>query len=757
MPRVNLRHCYYHWVFCIALYLSYGGVLFGFADISDSDSVAHTAVRLTFGIVEIGLFSTAGFYLLKRWLASRVVAWWLLYVLLATFVCLIYIVQLYSVWLSNNFVSVVAIQNAGDVRLAMSPWAVSAILAGLICTAAVAICAWRDAASASTHPAHSGAISRWLTAALASIAVLWLGIVFQQRRHVSLEPSYRQTPIASLLVNAWEAKIGPPDPPGEPFTRSGRDCFNDPGSNNAQGYSFQKSMVYQNALPFAKTAGAAPEHPNVILFFTEGESARLMGTYGGHYPGLTPNIDELARRSLRVTNYYNHTAATYQGIIGQISSGFTISGESAWGKDDNSTRLAAIKRQTLAAILDHEGYGTYFFTSHPAGAFTNMVDSLGFEHIFDLNAISLLLHGQITKQRYTDQLEDESLFRGLTAFLEQRSSARDATPFFIATYNIGTHAFIPVAADGLRYGDGDSEPLNKLHTYDAAVGKLLEWFYKSPYAKNTIIVFTTDHATYPDRTYRAVAGPDLGPYFVDKIPLLILDPTHQLPSEFDAKGRNSLDLAPTVLQLLGIKRVPNSFLGHSLFEPRSFQLGVTAIGSSFFITTDTNLYPLADVPTSLKATADCERDVVNTYYAAEQSNHIFDPPPGWQIAVRNPAYTHQHCALDAVNGAYVSVDAAAVLKKGKRANFSGWFADNEKRPLKAFTISLQGNTEFSFPAADTIGRPDVAKAIGETGDDLYGFKATSDLAGAAPGSYMVNLVGPDGSTCYTGKRVVVEK
>lgn len=755
VPVIDVRHRY-HWIFYIALYLSYVGVLFVFAGISDIDSASHTAIRLVLGAVEIGLFSLAGLFLLKRWLTFRTFGWWLLYLLLAATVGLTYVAQMYSVWLSNNFISVVALQNAGDVRLTMSPWAVLAVLVGLAWVVVLGLCAWRDAVATrgDMRRLQSG---KWTVAMLALAATLWIGAISQEHRRASLEPGFRQTPLASLLVNAWEARMGPADPPGEPFTRSSQTCFRDFGSNNVPGYPFQKSMVYRDALPFAKTTGAIPNRPNVILFFTEGESAQLIGAYGGHYPGLTPNIDKLAARSMRVTDYYNHTAATYQGIIGQTSSGFSNSGEAAWGSDDGAARLAAIKRQTLAAILDHKGYGTYFFTSHPAGAFTNMVDSLGFEHVYGRDEISLLLQGHIREQYRTDQLDDESLFRGLTTFLETRSSARDPNPFFIATYNIGTHAFLPVAIDGLKYGNGESEPLNKLHNYDAALGSFLDWFYASPYAKNTIIVFTTDHATYPDRTYRAVAGAGLKPYFVDKIPLLILDPTHQLPAELDAKGRNSLDLAPTVLQLLGIQRLPNSFLGHSLFEPRSFSLGVTAIGSSFFITTDTALYPLADVPASLTATADCERDVVNAYYAAEHSNHIFDPPPGWRIATHNLAYTHQHCALDAVNGAYVAANAAATVKKGEQATISGWFADNDKRPLKAFTVSLQGKAEFGFAASDTMRRQDVAKSIGGSGDDNYGYKVSADLADVEPGSYMVNLVAPDGSTCYTGKRVIIEK
>jgi arylsulfatase A-like enzyme len=165
-----------------------------------------------------------------------------------------------------------------------------------------------------------------------------------------------------------------------------------------------------------------------------------------------------------------------------------------------------------------------------------------------------------------------------------------------------------------------------LHNYDHAVGLFLDYFLHSAYADNTILVFTTDHATYPEPDYRTVAGKDLKPYFVDRIPLLIDDPFHQLPHEFDAAGRNSLDLAPTLLQLLGIRTARNSFLGHSLFEPRSFATGFTALGSRFYLTTTHGIFSAEDVPQSLQPLFACEAHVVREYYEAEAANRLASAP-----------------------------------------------------------------------------------------------------------------------------------
>jgi phosphoglycerol transferase MdoB-like AlkP superfamily enzyme len=167
--------------------------------------------------------------------------------------------------------------------------------------------------------------------------------------------------------------------------------------------------------------------------------------------------------------------------------------------------------------------------------------------------------------------------------------------------------------------------LDKVHNYDAALGEFLRYFYGSPYADNTILVFTSDHATYPESAYRDVAGDDFKAYFVDRIPLLIRDPFHRLPDAFSAEGRTSLDLAPTVLHLAGLQTDANSFLGTSIFEPRNFPTGVAALGPKYFMTTPDEVFLQNEIPPAMQETFNCEMDVVRRFYQAERENRIFRP------------------------------------------------------------------------------------------------------------------------------------
>lgn len=615
----------FHAVFFVVLYACYLYVIFHVAGVNDaSSSVPHTCARVVAPAVELALFYLAGLGLLQRWLATRRVTWFALYMLVAALVCLIYVVQMYSICLSNNFISALAMQNLDSAAYAESGAAWAAIGIGVAWLALLGVFAWRR-----RRGGDGGPLSRRLVVALAVVVVLYAFLLTQQRRRVTLELDYRQVPVASLLANARVAMIQDDDRVSSPAPSfDDKACMYDPSAGKIDGYPFQKDTVFRHPLPFAKV-GDTSASPNIIVIFTEGTSARLIGAYGGHYPGLTPNIDRLASRSMKVIDYYNHTAATYRGIIGQTSSGFSFAGgggKGGWASGADVENLVAIRRQTLATILGSRGYDTYFFEpEHDGTPFTRMIQSLGFGDVYTFGKVSALLHGDVVTQDQTDQLDDASLFRGLVAFLKARGRATDGKPFFVATYNIGTHAFIPMVKGGHAYGRGGNLVLDKLHNYDAAVGAFLDYFHGSAYAKNTIVVFTADHATYPDKPYRDVAGRGLKPFFVDRIPLLVYDPTHRLPRVFDARGRNSLDLAPTVLQLLGVERAPNSFLGASLFEPRSLPVGVTALGDDFYITTPSGLDAIWEVPYGMKKVADCEKAVVDTYYRLEMQNRLFRP------------------------------------------------------------------------------------------------------------------------------------
>ena len=93
--------------------------------------------------------------------------------------------------------------------------------------------------------------------------------------------------------------------------------------------------------------------------------------------------------------------------------------------------------------------------------------------------------------------------------------------------------------------------------------------------------------------------PDYQTLFVDRIPLIIKDPTRDLPETYDARSATSIDFAPTLIHYLGAPNARNSFLGNSIFEPEretSIPTGLSAIGEQTYVVEKNEVYFLGREP-----------------------------------------------------------------------------------------------------------------------------------------------------------------
>lgn len=616
------------------LLVSYWIVLFGVTGIRDEGEFGHSFIRLAISAIELAFIGLCCAGCLRigrgRWRWPFLV----LAVVLAGIAAVGYLIQEFSLFLSGNFVTVLALQNSDSIDFISSAPLLGWIAATMAWISLFALCV--VSSSKEKERSQWGMAERWTSrtyvGVLLSFLALFAYVLTIQGASQRLEPHFQQAPLSSLLMNWYRAHTAAPRiaawtaTPGEPA------CYPYPSDLSRARFPFQQEQVYRNALPYPSKEWFGKTKPNVIVIFSEGTSARLLGTYGGNaqYPDLTPNIDRFASKSMRVDNYFNHTAATFRGHGGQMTSGFAATdggGPAGWEAIKDSSSLTGIQRASLPSILKQRQYDSYFFSPHhKTRALNTMLRSLGFDEVYDYESIGqTLLKGKFSERSGTGALEDQSLFSGLQAFLKERESEGDEKPFFIGTYNIGTHAFIEPESDNVFYGESDNRALNKLHNYDAAFGQFLDWFEHSPFARNTILILTSDHATYPEKPYRDVAGPDLKPYFVDRIPLIVRDPFHDLPSTLNADGRTSLELAPTVLQLLGVKYAQNSFLGRSLFEQRSMSTGIASVDTADYMTLSNGVFSSEEVPANYRKIFQCEVGVVRRYYLAEQENRIFSP------------------------------------------------------------------------------------------------------------------------------------
>jgi len=387
-------------------------------------------------------------------------------------------------------------------------------------------------------------------------------------------------------------------------------------------FPFIKNKSYKEKLPFQVKNNV--KHPNVIVIFTEGTSARLLGCYGGKFVGLTPNIDAFADASMRVDNYFNHTAATFRGTHGQLASCYPYTGgwmNGGWaGKDNNVASLVKKRYQTLPNILNVLAYDTVFLSPHAkTDPYTRLLEMLKFKTIYTGDSLQALL--DCKPEMPNDGVSDKDMYQSAINFLEKRTTEK---PFLLSFYTFHTHAFIDKTADGVAYGKGDNMTLNTLHTCDAAFGEFWQYFKDSRYKDNTILVFTADHAHYFEKPYLDIIGidPTYKKVFFDKIPLIIYDEIHQLPKTYDARDYTSVDLTPTILQLLGLKDTRNSFMGTSIFENTTQHYHICYDGGFYGIGNHA-LLTEKEIPEYMYDEFKRQRGKIEQFHACEQDNRVF--------------------------------------------------------------------------------------------------------------------------------------
>ena len=299
------------------------------------------------------------------------------------------------------------------------------------------------------------------------------------------------------------------------------------------------------------------DKPNVIVIFTEGLSQEVLNYDKGK---LTPNLNKLKKQTLCFSNYYNQTAATFRAVRGQLMSGQQLNQGYENGVNQIKQNLTT-KMTSLQSILGNNGYQTTFINAEPnQNVWTTYVDNLGFDKVTTGKSSSFINLAGSTFMG--DQQNYKELYKQATALNAKNQ------PFFLADYTFQTHLSLD---SNLKYGNGKNSDLNKFHNMDNAFGKFWKKFKKSKLSKNTIVVFTADHASYPDQLYQNTFKTKRS-YFVSTVPLMLYVP-NQSPRKINAKNRNSLSLAPTVLDLVGIEKANNYFLGTSLFtnNPTKFE------------------------------------------------------------------------------------------------------------------------------------------------------------------------------------------
>ena len=299
----------------------------------------------------------------------------------------------------------------------------------------------------------------------------------------------------------------------------------------------------RDTLRYVKNPG--PElRPNVIQITVESLSADFLGIFN-RASNLTPNLADLAGRSLVFDNFYATGTRTDRGMEALTLSLPPTPGRSLIKRPRNEGLF------TLGSVFRAKGYDTAFLYGG-YGYFDNM------NHFFGENGYRVIDRAAVAESDITFANAwgacDEDLLRW--TMREADASAAAGKPFHYFVMTTSNHRPCTFPEGRLDLPAKVSGRAGAVKYTDYAIGEFLRQAAQKPWFKNTVFVIVADHCA-------ASAGKAELPVQNYHIPLIIFAPGGQITPGRIRTLTSQMDYAPTLLGLLNWS-YPSRFFGHDV-------------------------------------------------------------------------------------------------------------------------------------------------------------------------------------------------
>jgi len=317
------------------------------------------------------------------------------------------------------------------------------------------------------------------------------------------------------------------------------------------------------------TAHSGSRRPNVVLIVLESVGTRYLGIYGSALD-MTPSLQSEHRSLLVFDNYYAPVGWTAYSLLS-----LTMAQRPPMERyNEVSFKAASLRGASVAEVLAAAGYRTAFMAAgDPDWASAGFLERNGFRDV--LRGADLSSAAPISSWG----TEDRHLFEKMTAWIDDNAGA----PFFLMAWTDQTHHPYTVApgqqlVDVLDPERKAASPALANYTSlvraaDAHIGRFLDWLRARGLADDTIVLITGDHGEAFGEP-RGGSGHGFTVYDEEvKVPLMLWNPKRFRQAGRSAMVGSHIDLAPTILDLVGLD-APAGWDGVSLFDefraPRAY-------------------------------------------------------------------------------------------------------------------------------------------------------------------------------------------
>lgn len=303
--------------------------------------------------------------------------------------------------------------------------------------------------------------------------------------------------------------------------------------------SFLNRQGIDNISPIAREVHSNDSiinHKNIVIILMESMSAHLMKSFGQEKE-LTPFLDSLYNVSLSFKNFYSSGLHTNHGIYATLYSFPTIMKRNAM----KGTTIPIYSG--LPTTLAENGYHNMFFMTHES-QYDNMnafFRTNGFHEIYAEE------NYPAEKRVNSFGVQDDFLFSYAIPIISER--AKTGQPFFTVLLTISNH---PPYIVPPHFSPKSKELQDQIVEYaDNSIKQFMTEAQKQSWWNNTIFVLLGDHGKLVDTPECEM------PQAYNHIPLIIYG--NDIKPEIRNDFAGQIDIAPTLLSMLGINYTQNNF------------------------------------------------------------------------------------------------------------------------------------------------------------------------------------------------------
>jgi phosphoglycerol transferase MdoB-like AlkP superfamily enzyme len=256
---------------------------------------------------------------------------------------------------------------------------------------------------------------------------------------------------------------------------------------------FPETKMHELAGPFLNRESPVSyvlknDHPNILLLIVESLTAKGVGVTGGR-PGVTPNLDSIARDGILFDRILASADRTDKGLAAIIAGYPSLPGSSPL-KFQKLTQVLPF----LPQKLNEAGYKTSFLYGGTLdfANYRSFLNQAGYQNF-------------ISDENFRpDELAskwgawDHVL---LNRVLDETPSAD--SNFFKTILTLTSHEPFEIPVQPLFKGnDQDTRFLNSLHYTDKAIGDFVRQARKQDWWKNTLLIIIADHGSRHPKTVK---------------------------------------------------------------------------------------------------------------------------------------------------------------------------------------------------------------------------------------------------------------